>query len=99
VEAVERCHAHLGRPHELTRQVAALAPARPVAAETAAALRVEGEALLAGLHLLGRLTPAARTAWRRAWHLLSEEVATAALAPFGKAPPGDGQPGGPAAPA
>jgi hypothetical protein len=96
LEAVARCVSRLSQPSDLVGIARAVATTYRAWGVTA--LREDGEALLMGLQLSGSLDIEARVAWRRAWYLVGELVASAALSPFGNAPdrPGDGPPMAPA---
>jgi hypothetical protein len=82
LDAVHRCVERLSQPSDLVG--IARAVAETYRARGVAALREDGEALLMGLQLSGALDELARVAWRRAWHLVGELVASAALSPFSR---------------
>jgi hypothetical protein len=92
LEAVASCVSRLSQPSDLVDIARAIA--QTYRAHGVAALAEDGKALLMGLQLSGSLDNEARVAWRRAWHLVGELVASAALSPFaaglgdaGKVPP------------
>src|SRR5688500_16660185 len=81
LEVVDRSTSCFGQPTALGAVATAMAADHR--ARGVAALREDGEALLMGLHLSGCLTNECRVAWRRAWQLLGELVASVTLCPFG----------------
>jgi hypothetical protein len=85
LEAVDRSAGCFGQPTALADVATAMAAGHR--ARGVAALREDGEALVLGLQLAGARGGESPVAWRRAWQLLGELVASVTLRPFGTGDP------------